>query len=82
MAEAAQSGAAQMFRMYVDGTWTDASGGKTYDIVNPATEAVIARAPNATLADMQKAIAAARRDRKSTRLNSSHIQKSRMPSSA
>ena len=52
---------AQTFKLYIDGTWTDATGGKTYDIVNPATEAVIARAPNATLADVQKAIAAARR---------------------
>lgn len=61
MAEAAQSGVPQTFRLYVDGAWTDASGGKTYDIINPATEAVIARAPNASLADMHKAIAAARR---------------------
>jgi len=38
----------QTFRMYVGGAWTDATGGKTYDIVNPATEEVIARAPDAT----------------------------------
>ena len=33
-------------------------------------------------ADLLRAVAATRADRKSTRLNSSHIQKSRMPSSA
>src|SRR5262249_23381414 len=48
------------FRLYIDGTWTPGTGG-TYDIINPATEAVIARAPNATRADMAQAIAAARR---------------------
>jgi len=49
------------YRLYIDGTWADATGGATYDIVNPATEAVIARAPNATRSDMDQAIAAARR---------------------
>jgi len=48
------------FRLYIDGTWTPGTGG-TYDIINPATEAVIARAPNARRADMDQAIAAARR---------------------
>src|SRR5215470_3396412 len=49
------------FRLYIDGTWTQATGGATYDVINPATETVIARAPNATPADVDKAIAAARR---------------------
>ncbi|MFI5364440.1 MAG: aldehyde dehydrogenase family protein [Candidatus Binatia bacterium] len=60
MAKAASSGV-PTFRLYIDGAWTDAAGGATYDVVNPATEEVIARAPNASLADMNKAIAAARR---------------------
>ena len=34
------------------------------------------------LADVQREVATGAADRKSTRLNSSHIQKSRMPSSA
>src|SRR5215470_6943999 len=61
MAQAARSGSPPTFRMYVDGTWTDATGGKTYDIINPATEEVIARAPSASLADLECAITAARR---------------------
>ncbi len=61
MAQAAQSGSPQTFRLYIDGAWTSAGGGATYDIVNPATEEVIARAPNATRADIDRAIAAARR---------------------
>ncbi len=51
-------GAAQMF---IDGKWTPASSGKTYDVPNPATEATIGSAPDAGVEDMQRAIAAARR---------------------
>lgn len=49
------------FGLYMDGAWSTAAGGATYDIVNPATEQVIARAANASRADMEKAIQAARR---------------------
>ena len=48
------------WKLYIDGKWSDASGG-TYDVVNPATEAVVARAPNATRADLERAVRAARR---------------------
>jgi acyl-CoA reductase-like NAD-dependent aldehyde dehydrogenase len=47
--------------LYIDGKWADAEGGKTYDIINPATEEVIAWAPDGSAADMERAIAAARR---------------------
>lgn len=49
------------YRMYIDGAWTDASGGAAFDVINPATEAVIAKAPDASRADVERAIAAARR---------------------
>jgi aldehyde dehydrogenase (NAD+) len=49
------------YRLYIDGSWTEASGGATFDVINPATEEVIARAPNANRADLDKAISAARR---------------------
>jgi aldehyde dehydrogenase (NAD+) len=48
-------------RMLVDGAWVEASNGATYAVPNPATEETIGTAPDATVADMQRAIAAARR---------------------
>ena len=61
MANASRSGTPETFRLYIDGAWVDATGGATYNVVNPATEEVIARAPNASPADIQTAIHAARR---------------------
>ena len=46
-------------QLLIGGKWVDASGG-TYDVVNPATEEVVGRAPNATATDAQAAAAAAR----------------------
>jgi len=51
----------QARRMYVDGEWIEASNGATYAIPNPATEETIGTAPDATVDDMRRAIAAARR---------------------
>ena len=48
------------WKLYIDGKWTDASGG-TFDVLNPATEEVVAKAPNGTRADLERAIRAARR---------------------
>src|SRR2546428_8013031 len=48
-------------RMFVDGKWVEASNGATYAIPNPATEEPIGTAPDATVDDMRRAIAAARR---------------------
>ncbi len=47
--------------MLIDGEWTDAKSGKTYDIVNPATEEVFAQAPLGGAEDAKAAIDAARR---------------------
>ena len=52
---------AATFKMYIDGAWTEASGGATYAVPNPATEEIAGRAANASRADMERAIAAARR---------------------
>ena len=46
-------------QLLIGGKWVDASDG-TYEIVNPATEAVVGRAPNATAADALAAAAAAK----------------------
>lgn len=48
-------------RMYVDGRWTDASSGKTYRVLNPATEETVADVPDASRAHVQSAAKAARR---------------------
>ena len=60
MGTAAKAGTVPTYRLYIDGGWSDATGGATYDVVNPANEEVIARAPNASRADLERAIRAAR----------------------
>jgi len=48
-------------RLYIDGELVEAEGGKVYDNLNPATEEVLGVAADASEADLQRAIAAARR---------------------
>jgi acyl-CoA reductase-like NAD-dependent aldehyde dehydrogenase len=48
------------YGLYIDGRWVDPAGGR-YDDICPATEATIARAPDASLSDVDAAIWAARR---------------------
>src|SRR3954453_23117155 len=48
-------------RLLIDGKLVESSSGKTFDNVNPATEAVLGPAADATREDMDTAIAAARR---------------------
>ncbi|AXB44955.1 aldehyde dehydrogenase family protein [Amycolatopsis albispora] len=47
--------------IYVDGKWVASAGSATIDVVNPATEEVIDRVPEGTAADVDAAVAAARR---------------------
>ena len=47
-------------KMLIGGEWREATGGKTIDVVNPATEEVIATVPAAQQADVDAAVAAAR----------------------
>ena len=49
------------YQQYIDGEWVGAENGETYDVINPSTEEVMARAPAGTRADARRAIAAARR---------------------
>lgn len=48
------------YRMYIDGRWTDAASGETYDVIDPASEEVIARVPKGGIADAEQAVRAAR----------------------
>ena len=47
-------------QLYIDGQWIDSTDDKTIDVVNPATEEVIAQVAAGTAADADKAVAAAR----------------------
>jgi len=48
-------------RMFIDGQWCDAADGRTYDVVNPATEEVIAPVAYGNRADAKRAVEAAHR---------------------
>ncbi|MGZ4726880.1 MAG: aldehyde dehydrogenase family protein, partial [Acidimicrobiales bacterium] len=48
-------------RMLIDGELVEASGGKTFENVNPATEEVLGQVADASTEDMHRAIDAARR---------------------
>jgi len=48
-------------RMLIDGKLVEAEGGRTFDNINPATEEVIGPVADASAADMERAIGAARR---------------------
>jgi aldehyde dehydrogenase (NAD+) len=48
-------------KLFIDGTLTDAEGGRVYDVINPATEEVAGVAADASTTDTDKAITAARR---------------------
>ncbi len=49
----------QTYGMLIDGSWV--SSAETFDVKNPATDAVIAKVPKATAADVDRAVQAARR---------------------
>src|ERR1700761_2454187 len=48
------------YQLYIDGRWVEPQGGR-YDDIDPATEQTIATAPDASVAQVGEAIAAARR---------------------
>jgi acyl-CoA reductase-like NAD-dependent aldehyde dehydrogenase len=52
---------ADALRNHIDGAWVDAADGERFDVHNPATGEVIATAPDSKQADVDKAVAAARR---------------------
>lgn len=56
---AGSSSLLEAYGHYIDGQWTDPDSGR-YDVVNPATEAVIQTAPDASVAQVRQAVAAAR----------------------
>ena len=49
------------YQMFIDGQWADASDGKTFDSYNPTTGEAWAEIPEATAADVDRAVKAAHR---------------------
>jgi aldehyde dehydrogenase (NAD+) len=64
-------------RLLIDGELVEASGGGRFDNINPATEEVIGTAPDATAADMERAIGAARRAFDETDWSRNHALRAR-----
>ena len=60
MASVAPKADVKHYKMYIDGRWTGAASGETYEVVDPASEEVIARVPKAGVADAEEAVRAAR----------------------
>jgi acyl-CoA reductase-like NAD-dependent aldehyde dehydrogenase len=48
-------------KLFIDGAWVSPSGSGTIDVVNATTEEVMGRVPEGTVADVDAAVAAARR---------------------
>ena len=48
-------------RQYIDGRFVPSHSARTIDVINPATQEVIARVPDGDAADVAAAVAAARR---------------------
>ncbi|HEY7170717.1 MAG TPA: aldehyde dehydrogenase family protein [Vicinamibacterales bacterium] len=47
-------------QIFINGEWRDSASGRTLDVINPATEEVVASVPSADRADVDAAVAAAR----------------------
>ena len=48
-------------KMLIDGAWVEAQSGKTFEVLNPATDKVIARVAEGEAPDIDIAVRAARR---------------------
>ena len=48
-------------KLFIDGTWTTPATDATIDVVSPHTEEIVGRVPEAKEADVDRAVAAARR---------------------
>jgi betaine-aldehyde dehydrogenase len=48
------------YDLFIDGKWQASAKGKSYDVIDPSTEEVIAHAPDATAEDVDRAAKAAR----------------------
>jgi betaine-aldehyde dehydrogenase len=60
MATVVEETAVRRYQMLVGGRWTEAKSGETYEIVDPATEQVVAVVPKGGAADADEAVRVAR----------------------
>jgi betaine-aldehyde dehydrogenase len=60
-AQPAASDQPRKYQLFIDGQWVDAESGKTFETPNPATGQTLAEVAEADKADIDKAVAAARR---------------------
>src|ERR687895_1981287 len=60
-AQPAASNTPRKYQLFIDGKWVDAESGKTFTTPNPATGDILAEVAEADKADVDKAVAAARR---------------------
>jgi aldehyde dehydrogenase (NAD+) len=60
-AQPAESETVRKYQLFIDGQWVDAESGKTFTTPNPATDQPLAEVAEADSADIDKAVAAARR---------------------
>jgi betaine-aldehyde dehydrogenase len=56
-----EADAARKYQLFIDGQWVDAESGKTFTTPNPATGETLAEVAEGDKADIDKAVAAARR---------------------
>src|SRR5688572_33103139 len=59
--ELAQDNSPRTYKLFIDGQWVDSESGKTFTTPNPATGETLAEVAEADKADVDKAVAAARR---------------------
>src|SRR3982074_3610700 len=57
----AETNTPRQYQLFIDGQWVDAESGKTFTTPNPATGQILAEVAEADKADIDKAVAAARR---------------------
>jgi aldehyde dehydrogenase (NAD+) len=60
-AQPAENNTPKKYQLFIDGQWVDAESGKTFTTPNPATGETLAEVAEADAADIEKAVAAARR---------------------
>src|SRR5689334_7846722 len=48
------------YQNYFNGEWVDSKSGKTFEVVDPSSEEVIAHVPHANADDVNRAVAAAK----------------------